>query len=87
MDYYSYTVNGYSETETMKEWKDGQQVNGVYFDQEYTGKIDSTESRHTPDYKNFQFVIDLDAPVTVYGVVRERITVVTNNSNNTIAAA
>jgi hypothetical protein len=62
------------------EYRTGQWVVGVYFGKPFSGRI-SPETRPTPDYYNIQFHIVLDAPIEVFGQVREQIYVETNSSN------
>ena len=62
------------------EWKQGQDVIGVYHGKHFTGKIGS-ETRPTVDGRNVQFQILLDSPISVYGTLRERIMIETNSSD------
>lgn len=61
--------------EIGKSWTDGQTVRGQYCGQKYRGKLDSSNSRLTPDGSRFIFAVTLDQPINVYGQPRERIEV------------
>lgn len=62
------------------QWKQGQNVVGVYHGKHFSGVIGS-ETRPTVDGRNVQFQIILDAPISVYGTVRERLMIETNSSD------
>ena len=57
---------------TLMSWKLGERVSGRYCRVPYTGVITS-DSRNTPDYRNWIFEIDLEKPITVYGQQRKHI--------------
>lgn len=59
-------------------WKQGEKVTGVYCGIPFVGAINSN-TRPTPDYRHVTFAVTLDAPIVVFGKVRERIEVSTND--------
>lgn len=65
-------------------WKTGQRVSGVYFGQEFTGSL-TDDTRPTPDYRNVIFCVELDSAITVFGCVRTRIEIHTNDDNSLAA--
>lgn len=68
----------------FKTWNKNQQVKGLYLNQiAYSGTINDSRSRPTPDSRSFIFVIDLDVPITAYGQERNRIEI-WENSDDTI---
>jgi len=62
------------------QWKQGQACVGVYHGKHFTGQI-GPETRPTVDARNVQFQIILDAPISVYGSLRERVMIETNSSD------
>ena len=69
----------------LSHWQQNEAVKGVYFGHPFTGTL-TDATRPTPDYKNMIFVVWLDAPLTIYGKVRQVIEVWTH-SNDVIAKA
>jgi hypothetical protein len=58
-------------------WRQGDKVSGIYCDIPFVGAINS-ETRGTPDGRNVTFGVTLDQPIVVFGAVRERISVSTD---------
>ena len=62
------------------EWKQGQQVIGVYCGKHFDGTLNDN-CRATPDGRNVIFGITLGAQIEVYGQPRERIEIQSGDFN------
>lgn len=70
----------------LSHWMPGEHVNGVYCGVPFAGKL-TAYTRPTPDYKNVIFDVLLDAPITVFGMQKASVEVLSNHATNTISAA
>jgi hypothetical protein len=65
---------------SKSQWKKGQEASGLYVGNKFKGRI-SGETRPTPDSKNIMFMVDLDSPITIYGVKRMNVCILTNSDD------